>query len=199
MLRLKNSGGSKTDGEHGDIVLLAEGLCGGSDLCGGTAADRAGTFEPEELASRVARFENAIGEESETVLGLKVEDGLGVLCATGDPEWEAGFHGDLGAVPVGGEMAGIGEGEFPVGIYAYTEAGHEAAFLGFQQLLVQGGEESDRRETLLAEGADGADSESSGHGSFEAFAADVADDNEGRAVGLREDLVEVAADLVCGR
>ena len=115
MLRLKNSGGSKTDGEHGDIVLLAEGLRGGSDLCGGTAADGAGTFEPEELASRVARFENAIGEEGEAVLGLKVEDGLGVLRRAGDAEREAGFNGDLGAVPVGARWPALEKASSPLG------------------------------------------------------------------------------------
>jgi hypothetical protein len=50
-LLLKNSGGSETDGEHRDIVFLAEGLRHGSDLCGGTAAEVASTFEAEKLAT----------------------------------------------------------------------------------------------------------------------------------------------------
>ena len=108
-LRLKSSGGSETDGEHRDIVLLAEGFRHGSDLCGGTAAEVASTFEAEELAARVAGFEDAIGEKGDVVLGIKAEDGLGVLRRAVDAEREAGFNGNLGAVEIRRQMAGIGE------------------------------------------------------------------------------------------
>ena len=126
----------ETDGEHRDIVFLAEGFRHGSDLCGGTAAEVTSTFEAEELAARVAGFEDAIGEKSEIVLGIKAEDGLGVLRRAVDAEREAGFNGNLDAIDIRRQMASIGEHDFPVRGYARTQASDEAGFLGFEQLLV---------------------------------------------------------------
>ena len=59
---------------------------------------------------------------------------------------------------------------------------------------------SDAGTDLRHQSANGADSEGSGHGSFEPFAANVANHDERSAVGeLPENLIEVAPDFLCGQ
>ena len=59
--------------KHSNIVFLPKGLRRGGDLCGGVGADFAGALEAEELAGRVRRFDDAVGDEGERVAGGKLE------------------------------------------------------------------------------------------------------------------------------
>ena len=62
------------DAEHGDIVVLAEGLGLLHDGGGGLIADGPGAVEAEELVLGVHGFDDAVGEKGETVTRLEGND-----------------------------------------------------------------------------------------------------------------------------
>ena len=59
--------------KHRDVVFLAEGLSGPSDVFGGLGAQIARALKAEKLAMRVASFDHAIGDEQHrfTLFDLK--------------------------------------------------------------------------------------------------------------------------------
>jgi hypothetical protein len=66
------------------------------------------------------------------------------------------------------------------------------------QAAVEAGEDFGGIVEHFGEGADGADDERDGHGGFEAFAADVAEDEERGSFGFGDELEEVAAYFLSG-
>ncbi len=71
-----------------------------------------------------------------------------------------------------------------------------------QQSIVESVEDGSGIEGLVGTGANGADQHRNQHRSGDAFAGDVADNDEQRAIPVRDHLEEVAADgtcrMVCG-
>jgi hypothetical protein len=96
-------------------------------------------------------------------------------------------------------MAGIGESERSVWCDASAETGDKAAVGGRGELRVQPFEDLAWRVSFLGERAERAEDQCAGHGGPESFAADVADDDQSGSSGLRQHLVEIAADLSGGQ
>ncbi len=64
---------SELDAEHGDVVVLPEGLGLLRDGGGRQVADGASALEAEELISRIHGFDDTIGEEGQAIAGLERE------------------------------------------------------------------------------------------------------------------------------
>src|SRR6266568_2393737 len=185
-------------GEHGDVVFLAERLRGSCDAVGGLRADIAGAIEAVELARGVRRFYYTIGKQSQRFAGRKCELSLGVFNVGGDSEGKAGVGGNFFTAPIRRKVAGVGHGDGAVGGDSCAETSDEAAVLCIENLLVEARKQRCGTEIFGSQRSQRADGESPGHGGFQALAADVADDDECRAIRLFEDLVEIAANLLCG-
>jgi hypothetical protein len=66
------------EGKYGDVVMLAELLCGVGDDAGGLGANGLGSVEAEELATFVSGFYDSVRYESEAVVSIELECGFGV-------------------------------------------------------------------------------------------------------------------------
>ena len=107
--------GRKSDGEDGDVILLAVGLGYAGDFCGGSGAEVAGAVEAEEFAAFVLRFYYAIGDEGEAVAGAELESDLLVVRAIDDAQRERGGDGEFLSVEIRGKVAGVGQGKCALG------------------------------------------------------------------------------------
>src|SRR5690348_5500299 len=96
-------------------------------------------------------------------------------------------------------MAGICQLQDSIWGNEYAEAGDEAAVGRSRQLSVEAREYLCGAQGFLCEAAQRAERERAGHGSFQPFAADIANHDQRRAVLLRKHLVEIAADLLRGQ
>src|SRR5579863_7075394 len=83
--------GGEREGKYGDVVVLAELLCGLGDSAGGLRADGLGSGEAEELATFVSGFYDSVRHESEAVVWMELECGFGVADIRRDAERQAGF------------------------------------------------------------------------------------------------------------
>ena len=59
------------DGDHGDIVLLAESLCGFDNGSGRLRRELAAALKAEQFALRVLRFDDAVGIKREAAAGAR--------------------------------------------------------------------------------------------------------------------------------
>ena len=71
--------GGEREGKYGDVVVLAELLCGFGDGAGGLGADGLGSVEAEELATFVSGFYDSVRYEGEAVVWIELECGFGVV------------------------------------------------------------------------------------------------------------------------
>jgi hypothetical protein len=55
--------GEPGEGEHGDVVVLPEGLSGVCDRFGGLRGDRGCAFETVELAGFISCFHHSVGSQ----------------------------------------------------------------------------------------------------------------------------------------
>ena len=65
--------GQTLNGQHGDVVFLAELRGGVGDGVSGLGAERAGAIEAEELVAGVFGFDNAVGDERESAVCRDIE------------------------------------------------------------------------------------------------------------------------------
>ena len=89
---------------------------------------------PEEAP---VRFDDAIGDEGELLAGREGVDGFGVGGVRREAEGEAVVDGDLNAVEVGREMAGVGGGDGAAGCDVEDEAGGEASGRAADEAVVE--------------------------------------------------------------
>jgi hypothetical protein len=80
------------EGKYGDVVVLAESLCGFGHGTGGLGADGLGSVEAEELATFVSGFYNSVRYEGEAVVWIELECGHGIADIRRDAERQAGFN-----------------------------------------------------------------------------------------------------------
>jgi len=164
------------------------------DRFGGECGDLRETVEPEKFSRRIAGFENTVGEKGKVVAGLEL-DRLRVVAGIGcKAERERSRQIEREAIAVGWQMAGVGENHLAARFKAGHEAGGEVSPGAAEQTLVEGIEQRSRVRSLIGTGTDGANEDGDQHGRRDAFARNIADDNEQFAARKRDDLVEVAAD-----
>jgi hypothetical protein len=184
------------EGKYGDVVVLAELLCGFGDGAGGLGANGLGSVEAEELATFVSGFYDSVRYEGEAVVWIELECGFGVIDIRGDAKRQAGFNIQLLPIAVGREVSGVGEGHVAGGGDKRGCAGNEACYLAVENAVEVSEDFGGFSHRAAAQRADdGAD----GHGSFEALAADVSDNNEQRAIVGGHDLEEVTAYFTGGK
>src|ERR1700742_1237894 len=70
--------GREGQGKYGDVVILAELLCGFGDGAGGLRADGLGSVEAEELATFVRSFYDSVRNKGEAIVWIELEGGFGV-------------------------------------------------------------------------------------------------------------------------
>jgi hypothetical protein len=70
-------------GEHGDVVVLAEGLRGNGDGFGWLAADGCGPLEAKRRSCFFTRFYHSIDEHGELLSLCQPEGGFGIGCLCG--------------------------------------------------------------------------------------------------------------------
>ena len=80
------------EGKYGDVVVLAELLCGFGDGAGGLGANGLGSVEAEELATFVSGFYDSVRYEGEAVVWIELECGFGVADIRRDAKRQAGFN-----------------------------------------------------------------------------------------------------------
>jgi hypothetical protein len=97
----------ESDGEDGDVVVLAEGLGGGGYVGGGLRADGGGAVEAEERAGGRCGFDDSVGHESDAVAWCEIDGGLGVCGVSGDAKGKAGVKREFCAVETP-ETKGLG-------------------------------------------------------------------------------------------
>ncbi len=73
-------------GQHGDVVFLAELLCGDCDFLSGPMAALARALEAEEFPRCVAGLDHSVGQEGEGFAGGEVEGCLGITGAGSNAE-----------------------------------------------------------------------------------------------------------------
>ena len=95
-------------------------------------------------------------------------------------------------------MAGAGEHAGAIGAKAEDEAGGEAAVHMANEPPVQPRQKLCRIAGRFGQSPQGANDQRDGHGGLQSLAADVADDDQGLAIGQRDDLEEVAANHLSG-
>ena len=184
------------EGKYGDVVILAELLCGFGDGAGGLGADGLGSAEAEELATFVSCFYDSVRYEGEGVVWIELECGFGVTDIRRDAERQAGFNIQFLPIVVGREVSGVGERHVAVGGDKRGGAGDEACYLAVENAVEMSEDFGGFSHRAAAQRADdGAD----GHCSLEALAADVSDDNEQRAIVCGHDLEEVTAYFTGGK
>ena len=183
------------EGEDGDVIFLAEGLGGGSDLIGGLHADRARPVEAEKL-SVVLSFYDTVGEERELIVVGEVNGRFDVRGIRRNAQGQAGFKLDLLAVQVRREMSGIRQGEGALGGELGTEAGGESAEAHVGEDAIEMIEELGWIVVIAPLGC--ADQNRRGHGSGSAFPAHVAEEDALAVSGQDAAAIEVATDLTDG-
>ena len=127
--------GVEREGKYGDVVVLAELLCGFGDGAGGLGADGLGSVEAEELATIVSGFYHSVRYEGEAVVWIELECGFRVADIRGDAERQAGFNIQFLPIAVGREVSGIGEGHVAVGGDQRGRAGDEACYLAVENAV----------------------------------------------------------------
>src|SRR5580692_4070874 len=136
-LRMEYLSGSEGEGEDGDVILLTVSLGSGCDLGGGKIGEGTGAFESEELAFKIAGFDDAIGDEDERIAGREGNGGFRVGHIEAESQRQVGFDGDFFELAIGGEMAGIGDGGCAAGGDAEDETGDESAVGRVDELIVE--------------------------------------------------------------
>ncbi len=103
------------DGEDGDVVLLAEGFGGISQVEGRLLAQVADAIEAEKLAGGLARLDHSVGEQENAVAGMEIEAGLFIADLGQHAQRKSAGQGDLLAVEIGRQMAGVGDDHLAIG------------------------------------------------------------------------------------
>ena len=83
---------SEREGKYGDVVVLAELLCGFGYGAGGLGADGLGSVEAEEFATFVSGFYDSVRYEGEAVVWIELKCSFGVADVRRDAKWQAGFN-----------------------------------------------------------------------------------------------------------
>ena len=122
-------GRSELKGENGDVVFLPKGLGGLRDGFGRLSGDGGRAIEAEEIALRIAGFDDAIANECEPSRGRQLERGLRIVCLGGKTQGQAILEWKFFAIQVWSQMAGVCSCELAGGIDANDEAGGEAPLL----------------------------------------------------------------------
>ena len=78
------------DGDHGDVVVLSEGLGCLGDGLSWLNAEFAGAIEAEKFAGVRLGFEDSVGDDGDTLSGSELEAGRFVRIAGEDAEREGG-------------------------------------------------------------------------------------------------------------
>ena len=117
------------EGKYGDVVVLAELLCGFGDGAGRLNADGLCSLETEELTIFVRGFYDSVRYEGEAVVWIELECGFGVTDRRRDAKRQAGGNIKFLPVAVGREVSGIGEVHVAVGGDQRGGAGNEACYL----------------------------------------------------------------------
>lgn len=168
------------------------------DFCGGFGGDGLCAVEAEELAALVAGFYYSVCVEREAATGVEREGCCGVVAVVGDAQRKRAGELDFFAVEIGRQMAGVGQGDLAFVRDVCDQGGGEASVGSADEALVQCAQDAGRGGDVFGDGAQGADEHGDEHGGGKAFASYVAYDGEDAAVAVREDLEEVATDLLCG-
>jgi hypothetical protein len=126
---------SEREGKYGDVVVLAELLCGFGDGAGGLGANDLGSVEAEELATFVSGFYNSVRYEGEAFVWIELECGFRVIDIRRDAKRQAGFNIQFLPIAVGREVSGIGEGHVAVGGDKRGAAGDESGDLSVEDTV----------------------------------------------------------------
>ena len=135
-------GGGALDGDHGDVVGLSELLRGANDVCGGLRGQAAGALEAEEFAFLVLGFDYTVGVEGQAAAVGQMEAGCFVIADGNHAKGKRAGEFDLLAVEVGGEVAGIGDGDPAIGGDMGHEGGGESAVAAANEAVVEVGKSS---------------------------------------------------------
>ena len=140
--------------------------------------------KPKSSFCGVHGFDDAVGEEGETVAGLEGDDARRRIDDIRGAQRKGAFEIELLAIEIGRKMAGVGDVHRAVGAQFGNEAGGEVASGAADEALVEHGEHCDGVEAFVGAGANGADEHGDEHGRAHAFAGDVADNDQQAAVGF---------------
>ena len=206
--------GRALEHDHGDVVLLLGVRPGVGVEVGEDAVDQLGAAgvvgdallearEAEHLAVGVVRLDDAVGVQEQGVAGLE----HGLLLLVGHAGHEAERHAAgaqlvraVGGLDVGQVVAGVGEAEVAgLGVEHAVQAGDEHLLRHVRaEVLVDALEHLPGVDQPLGRGAQHAAGGGHDERGRHALVGDVADDEADPALGQRDDVVEVAADLARG-
>jgi hypothetical protein len=167
--------------KDGDVVVLAEGLCGTRDGLCRLCADGSGAVEAEEFAGGVASFEDSVGKKGQLVARSELQRRLRVCDSFKDTERKTGIALKLFAIAIRGKLAGVGERGLTLGTDIETEAGGESAETAVFEDVIEMAEKGRRRIVVMAFGR--AKQHGRSHGCGRAFSADVAEQDALGAIG----------------
>jgi len=151
------------------------------DLFGRRRCEFGGTIAAKEFPRGVARFCNSVGDQRELIRQSEPEARFCVCGRFCDTKREAVLTGYFRAVDVGRDVARIGDGQRVVRVRTEDEAGRETSIAAADHASIHCDECF--RGTLGGESqrTHGSDEKRYGHGGWQAFAADVTDDDKDRA------------------
>ncbi len=131
------------------------------------------------------RFDNSIGVEGQAAAGLELKVCELIVSSAVDAEGECAGQFELAAIEIGREVAGVGDGDETVARDAGGECGGEGGSRAADETLVQFAEHLGWIGCVFCGGTNRADEHGDKHGGGEAFAGNVANDNEQTAAAVR--------------
>jgi len=122
----------KPQREHRNVVFLPKRLCRGRNLVGRLLAHATRAIESKQFPFAVARFQHAVGKQRDRVFRIQLQRRFHIFRRADNPQRQAGFDRNFGAIAIGREMTCVGNGDFSVRENARAEACDKSALLRLQ-------------------------------------------------------------------
>src|ERR1700761_1325484 len=115
------------DGDDGNVVFLAEVLCGFDDRGGGLCGDIARTFEAEQFAVGPLSLDHSIGVEDQAAADVETHIDLFIHGVRGHAKRKGTGELHFPAVEIRRQMAGVAQGDVAVGREVCSDGSREPA------------------------------------------------------------------------